>query len=159
MVVSSAARLLDARRRLGADVVEQADDHLAVVALGPAADHPSVGPDGGPGVAVDVVELLAVRAEAEVAVLPAHRRRVERGQQRDPRVGRGHRLGVAGEHQAGQAVEVDLDGVERRECSPGARLGPAGPPLQVVERWPARRTVSQACAISDEAVAVSGRST
>ena len=73
----------------------------------------------------------AVRAEVPVAVLPAHRRRVERGQQRHPRPGAGHRLDVVGQHQPGRAaVEVDLD----RHRARRARRG-CGPIVQPVHHF------------------------
>ena len=49
-----------------------------------------------------------MRPEVPVALLPAHRRRVERREERGGRLGRRRRLEVAGEHVAGRAAEVDL---------------------------------------------------
>ena len=78
-----------AARASRADVLEQADHDLAVPALAPAADDSSVPPDGRPGVPVRVEERRPVRAEVPLALLPAHRRRVERGEERRRALGAG----------------------------------------------------------------------
>lgn len=50
--------------------------------MGPPADGPAVPPHGRADVAVPVEQRGAVLAEELLAVRPAHRRRVEQGQQR-----------------------------------------------------------------------------
>ena len=72
-----------------------------------------------------------MRAEVPVALLPAHRRRVERRQQRRRRRRNGRRLEVVPEHVASRAAEVDLRVRHRGER--GARLPqrPTGPPAHV----------------------------
>ena len=102
--------------------VEQADDDLAVVELRPAADDPAVGPDRRTGIAIDVEQPLTVRPEVEVAVLPAHRRRVERRKERHPRLVVSGSASSSPGRTTRLAVEVDLDGLHRprgrRACGP-----------------------------------------
>ena len=84
-----------ARLRLRADVLEQPGCDLAAgSSLRPAADDAAVDPDGRPGVAVAVEQRRAVRSEVPIAGGPAHRRGVERGKERDPRLGRVARVRV-----------------------------------------------------------------
>ena len=125
-----------ARLRLRADVLEQPQCDLATGAsLRPAADDAAVDPDGRPGVAVAVEQRRAVRAEVPVAGGPAHRRGVERGQERDPRLGPLARVRVIGEDVAdASVVKVDLDGIDRLQRLLRRRDRPAGPPLDVVAR-------------------------
>src|SRR4051794_40718326 len=67
---------------LGADVLEQPHDDLAaVLALRPAAHDPAVGPDRRADVAAAIEAHRAVLAEIPRALLPAHRRGIERRQQ------------------------------------------------------------------------------
>ena len=72
-----------------------------------------------------------MRAEVPVALLPAHRGRVERREERGRRLGRWHRLEVAVEHVAGRSAEIDLR--VRHGGEGGARLPqrPTGPPADV----------------------------
>ena len=91
-----------------------------------------------------------MRAEVPVALLPAHRRRVERRQERRRRLGRRRRLEVAGEDVAGRAVEVDLLVRDRRQRRARLAQRPARPPAHVrLGRGPkaaSQRRSSSACA-------------
>ena len=111
----------------------------------------AVGPDRRAGVAVRVEQVRTVRTEVPVALLPPHRGRVERRQQRDPRL-RDRCLGeVIGQHEAGPAVEVDLDGPDSRERWRGSRARSirstsAGPPSVPGPNRASQRRTSSACA-------------
>jgi hypothetical protein len=78
------------RQRLVAvasDVFQQPQLHSAVGVLGPAADHLTVPPGGGSGVAIAVENPAAVPAQIPVSVVPTHRGDVQARQQCAPRVG------------------------------------------------------------------------
>ena len=89
--VRSAAARSTAPAASRPDVLEQLVDDLAVGSLRPAADDAPVHPHGRPGVAAAVEEPGSVGAEVPAPPLPAHRRRVQRGQQRHPRRRPAHR--------------------------------------------------------------------
>src|SRR5262249_14406755 len=97
----------------------------------PPADDPAVPPDGGPDVAECVEEGGLVVAEVPVASLPAHRGRVEGGQEGGDRTSRWGRVEIIGEDDAGLAVEDDVDGVEGGECRARVTERPACPPGDV----------------------------
>ena len=135
--VSAAARASMAAAASGPDILEQAGHDLAVRALAPAADDAAIEPDRRAGVAVAVEQGRAVRPEIPVARGPAHRRRVEGRQERDPRV-RARPSPVSRSSAITRPVvpslEVDLDRVERGEGPADGPERPAGPPAQVVGR-------------------------
>ena len=96
---------------LRADILEEMECDLAIVALRPAADDAPVDPDRRAGVAGAVEQRRAIPTEVPVAIGPAHGRGVESGKERDPRLGRRARLEVIGQHVADPAsIEVHLDG-------------------------------------------------
>ncbi len=72
-----------------------------------------------------------MRAQVPLALLPAHRRRVERGEERGGRLGRSRRLEVVSEHDAGRATEVDLGVRDRRQRAARLARRPARPPAHV----------------------------
>ncbi len=72
-----------------------------------------------------------MRAEVPLALLPAHRCRVERGEERRRALRRGCRLQVVGEHISRAPTEVDLDGSDGGERGARVTSGPAGPPPDV----------------------------
>ncbi len=83
-----------------------------------------------------VEELLAVRTEVPVTVLPAHRGGVERGQQRDvtgsvAEARPGRQLGRAQHHSCTEPLELDLTDVERRDRCARLPQVPPCPPLEV----------------------------
>src|SRR5947199_5231448 len=126
---------LDGAPPVGPEVAERLPDDLAVGALGPTADDPTVPPHRRPGVAGAVEQRRLVRAEVPPPLGPAHDGRVEAGQQRRPRLRRPHGRVVAGEHEPGLAVvELDLDGVELGDGGAGLAQRPARPPLQIRDR-------------------------
>ena len=101
----------DRRRSLGADVLEQPDRDLAVLAVRPAADNPAVPPGRGADVPGPVEQGRRVLADVPAPFAPAHRGGVKGGQQRCPRAHVVHRRGarlVGGEHDARRAVQVHL---------------------------------------------------
>ena len=123
------------------------EHHLdrAVVALAPDPDDAAVHPGGRPAVAVGVEDLARRGAEVEAALLPAHRRRVERRQQRRPRPGVGDRLDVVGQDPAdGAAVEGHRDRLDVGERTTHGRLGGARATRPGRPRCRGRRTCSQA---------------
>ncbi len=65
------------------------------------------------------------------ALLPAHDRRVEPREQRDPRVGLAHRLEVLGQHVAGALVQLDLHRAQSIEGRGRELRRPPGPPADV----------------------------
>ena len=72
-----------------------------------------------------------MRPQVPVALLPAHRGRVERGEQGGGRLLHTRRLEVAGEHVAGRALEVHLGVCDRGERRTRLSQRPAGPPTHV----------------------------
>src|SRR5580700_3175131 len=112
------------RRGLGADVLEQPDRDLAVLALRPAAHDPAVPPGRRADVPGPVEQGRPVLADVPGALAPAHRGGVESGQQRRRGPGSGRpgctgRSRVGGEHDAGCAVQVDLGDVQPGQGLPG----------------------------------------
>ena len=69
----------DRGSRLRADVLEQAIPDLAVTTLRPPTDNATFPPHGRACIAVAVEQHGPVRPEVPVSLLPAHRRRIERG--------------------------------------------------------------------------------
>ncbi len=130
--VSRAASPSSARLSRVADLPQQGHPDRAGRVLHPAADDPSVHPGGGADVAVAVEQSRGMGPEIETPLLPAHHRRVEHGEQRDPRARIGHRLQVVGEHPAGAAaVQGHLDRGHIRQRTAYGALGRPQPPHQV----------------------------
>ncbi len=128
---SRAASRSIAARPSTPDVLEQLQLDRPVPALAPAADDPALPPHRRPGVAARVEQLLLVAAEVPLAVGPAHRRRVERRQQRRPRLDRGDGIEVVRQQVAGLPVELDRDGAERGQRAADEAERGAEPPLEV----------------------------
>src|SRR5215831_6643461 len=110
---------------------DQLDPPGVVLHIG--ADDLAVPPGGGAAVAGPVEDgCVEVRIEVEVALLPAHRRGVERRQQRRPRLGRRLGVHVAGQHPAGLVpLQPHLHRVQVRQRLSHRALGRAEPPHQV----------------------------
>ena len=90
-------------------------------------------------VAGGVEHLRAVRTEVPVALEPAHRGRVERGQQGDPGLDGADGVGVVGQHPARPAaVQRHLDRADVPQRLPDRGQGRAEPPLEVERRSPGR---------------------
>ena len=125
---------VDGRGGPPADVLEEAVDDLAVLALGPAADDPAVAPDRGSGVAHVVEARQPVVTEIPLPLLPTHGGGVERGQQRHPRLGLADADGVeiVGEHEADAAVvELDLGWLDVGQGLLGVAEAPTRPPFEI----------------------------
>ncbi len=106
--------MVDRLHGLRSDILEEIQRDLAAVALCPATDDAPVDPDRRAGVAGAVEQRRAIPTEVPVAILPAHGRGVQRGKERDPRLGRLARLQVICQQVAGPtSVEVHLDDVDR----------------------------------------------
>ena len=107
---------------------------LAGIGLAPAAHDPPVPPGGGPGVAVRVEQLGLVRAEVPLALEPPHRGRVQRGEERRPRLGR-----AVGSRSSGSTYP-DLPSRSTSTAPRSAQRLPCGrdgrpePPLDVRDR-------------------------
>ena len=122
---------LDRAQPVGAHVLEQLQLDRTARLLPPAAHDPSLPPHRGAAVARRVEQLRLVLPEVPVALEPAHRRGVERREERGPGLGRLGRLEVVAEQVAGPAVEVDLDGADLLERPPHRAHGRPEPPLDV----------------------------
>ena len=94
----------------------------------------------GPALPVRCRRARPVRAEVPLALLPAHRRRVERGEERDPAPGDARDVGSRSSASTSPvaAAEVDLGGATAASAARASPSRPARPPLEVVRRSPAR---------------------
>jgi len=126
--------LLDRTLAITADVLEQAQDDLAVRALGPAADDVAVPPDRRSRIAGTIEQRGAVSAQVPVAPRPTHDGGIEARQQRGKRFWPARGAEIVGQRDACGAIELDLDRSDRGECAPNLGQGPAGPPSDVLDR-------------------------
>ncbi len=133
--VSAAASGGNRRLAPGSDVGEEAVRHGGVGPLTPAPDDATVDPDGRADVAAVVEQggdVLGI--EVPVTGLPAHRGRVQRRQERHPRLRGDDRVEIVGQDPPLPLGQVDGHRVDCSQCRPRRRERPARPPLEVSER-------------------------
>src|SRR5215207_3050057 len=86
--------LLEKARSLRADILEELEDDFPSIGLAPTAHDPAVPPRRGPGIPTRVEQILFVGTEIPLPLEPAHCGRIERGQERGPRIDGVRRLEI-----------------------------------------------------------------